>query len=61
VWRSAGNLSLNPDASPAALARPPLGASDCVASLLRETGQSVYFQRASIFNDLVDRFFTAVG
>jgi hypothetical protein len=28
---------------------------------VRDTGHSVYFERASIFNDLVDRFFTTVG
>jgi 3-oxoadipate enol-lactonase len=28
---------------------------------VRDAGHSVYFQRASIFNHLVDRFFTAVG
>ncbi len=28
---------------------------------VREAGHSVYFERASIFNHLVDRFFTAVG
>lgn len=28
---------------------------------VREAGHSVYFQRASIFNHLVDRFFAAVG
>lgn len=43
--------------------------SDALAPLMpkakveqvRDTGHSVYFQRASIFNQLVDRFFTAVG
>jgi 3-oxoadipate enol-lactonase len=47
---------------------PPFLA-DALASLMpnatveqvRETGHSVYFQRASIFNHLVDRFFAAVG
>jgi pimeloyl-ACP methyl ester carboxylesterase len=28
---------------------------------VRETGHSVYFQRASVFNQLVDRFLAAVG
>jgi len=43
--------------------------SDALAPLMpnakveqvRETGHSVYFQRASVFNQLVDRFFAAVG
>jgi pimeloyl-ACP methyl ester carboxylesterase len=43
--------------------------SDTLAALMpnakveqvRETGHSVYFQRASVFNQLVDRFFAAVG
>jgi 3-oxoadipate enol-lactonase len=28
---------------------------------VRNTGHSVYFERASIFNHLVDRFFTTIG
>jgi pimeloyl-ACP methyl ester carboxylesterase len=43
--------------------------SDALAPLMpnakieqvRDTGHSVYFQRASVFNQLVDRFLTAVG
>jgi pimeloyl-ACP methyl ester carboxylesterase len=43
--------------------------SDALAALMpnakveqvRETGHSVYFQRASVFNQLVDRFLGAVG
>jgi pimeloyl-ACP methyl ester carboxylesterase len=43
--------------------------SDALAALMpnakveqvRETGHSVYFQRASVFNQLVDRFLAAVG
>jgi 3-oxoadipate enol-lactonase len=47
---------------------PPFLA-DAIATLMpnakveqvREAGHSVYFQRPSIFNHLVDRFFAAVG
>lgn len=43
--------------------------SDALAPLMpnakveqvRDTGHSVYFQRASVFNELVDRFLSAVG
>ena len=43
--------------------------SDALAPLMpnakveqvREAGHSVYFQRASVFNQLVDRFLAAVG